>query len=165
MWQELLKEPEELWILFSFVLFCVLIWTKGRKAVTDSLDARIAAVRSEVDTAQALRMEAEKLFEEFEQKNREAAYNAEQMIRAAERQAADIRARAGNDLSTAITAREKQLSDRIERMKQSAVDDIRRYAADLSLQAARDIIAAKLDAPTRQRLVDQAIGDIAAHIQ
>ena len=37
MLDQLLKEPDELWVLFSFVLFVALVWFKGRKAIMGAL--------------------------------------------------------------------------------------------------------------------------------
>ena len=164
MLDELLKEPDELWILFSFILFMALIWFKGRKAIMGALDARIDIIRNEVEMARRLREDAERLFQDYEAKNLEAMHQAEQVVRNAERQAEELRKKADADLAAAINLREKQMEDRIARMKQSAMEDMRRYAADLALQATAGIIAEKLDKATRDQLIDQAIKDVAKNI-
>ena len=160
MLDQLLKEPDELWVLFSFVLFVALVWFKGRKAIMGALDSKIDIIRSEVETARTLRTDAERLFQDYETKFLEATHQAEQIVRNAEAQAADLRKKADADLANAIKMREKQMEERIGRMKQSAMEDMRRYAADLAIQATAGIITEKLDKATRDQLIDQAIKDI-----
>ena len=54
-----------------------------------------------------------------------------------------------------------QLSDRLKRMEESAIQEIRARAAELALQATSEIIAGKLDKATNERLIDESIDDVA----
>ena len=148
------------WVALSFIMFAVLMWWKARKAIVGALDSRIAAVRNEIETAQNLRLEAKKLFEDFERRHLEAVRDAENVIKTAEKQAQEIRKQADLDLAEMIHAREKQLQDRIERMKQAAREDIQRYAAELAVDATAGIINEKLDARAKADLIERAIKNI-----
>ncbi len=148
------------WVGISFVLFAFLIWWKGRKAIVGVLDKRIAVIREDLDAAQNLRLEAQKLFESYEEKHQEAIREAEHVIRTAEKQAIEIRKQAELDLADTIHIREKQLNERIERMKQSAKEEIQRYAADLAIQATAGIINEKLDARANDQLIEKAIASV-----
>ncbi len=148
------------WVALSFVLFLLLIWFKGRKGIVGVLDRKIAEIRTEIDTAQALRDEAQKLFDDYEQKHQQALREAEHVIRTAEKQAEQIRKQAEENINETVRLREKQLGERIDRMKQSAVEEIQRYAADLAIKATAGIIAESLDKNAQDRLIEQTIANV-----
>ena len=152
------------WVAFSFFLFVVLIWFKGRKAILGALDAKIATIRAEIDTAQNLRLEAQRLFEDYEHKHQEAIREAEHVVRTAEKQAIEIRKQAELDLADTIHVREKQLKDRIDRMKQAAKEEIQQYAANLAIEATAGIIEQKLDAKAKDQLIEKAIANIGKNL-
>jgi F-type H+-transporting ATPase subunit b len=162
--QELMREPDELWIVFSFIVFLLVIWFKGRKAILSNLDKRIEIIRKEIDTAQALRHEAQALVADYEAKHSAALKEAETVVATAERHAAELRRQGEYNLNEMMALREKQLKDRIETMKQTAMDDIQRYAADLAIKATAGIITEKLDETAKTRLADQAIREIGGKI-
>lgn len=152
------------WVALSFALFVVLIWFKGRKAILGALDQRIALIRTEIETAENLRAEAQKLCDEYERKYREAVRESENVVKAAEKQSIEIRKQADMDMAETIRIREKQLADRLERMKQSAMDEIQQYAANLAIEATAGIIKEKLDKQTHAQLVDEAIANIGKNL-
>lgn len=152
------------WVALSFVIFALVMWFKARKAILGVLDAKIAVIRNEIETAQNLRLEAKKLLEDYERRYFEAAREAEHVVKAAEKQAIEIRKQAELDLAELIHHREKQLQARMERMKQTAKEDIQRYAADLAVQATAGIIREKLDSQTKADLVDRAIRSIGKNL-
>jgi F-type H+-transporting ATPase subunit b len=148
------------WVALSFVLFLLLIWFKGRRAIVGSIDSRIATVRAEIETAQNLRLEAKKLFEDYERKHLEAVRDAESIIKTAEKQALEIRKQAELDLADTIHIREKQLQDRMDRMKHAAREEMQRYAAELAIDATAGIIQEKLDARAKADLIERAIKNL-----
>jgi F-type H+-transporting ATPase subunit b len=152
------------WVALSFAIFAVVIWFKGRKAILGTLDSRIAVIRAEIEAAQSLRLEAQRLFEEYELRHEEAVRDAGHVIKVAEKHAIEIRKQAELDLAETVRLREKQLQERIERMKQSAMEEIQRYAADLAIQATAGIINERLDKAAKDRLVEKAISNIGKNL-
>jgi F-type H+-transporting ATPase subunit b len=152
------------WVAVSFAIFALIVWFKGRKAILGALDQRIGVIRAEIEVAQNLRLEAQKLFDDYEEKHMEAIQDAEHVVKVAEKQAIQIRKQAELDLADTIRIREKQLNERIERMKQTAMEEIQAYAADLAIKATAGIINEKLDDKDRSQLIDQAIANIGKNI-
>lgn len=148
------------WVAVSFVLFAALVWFKGRKAILAMLDGKIATIRQEIATAESLRAEAQKLLKEYEHKHKAALSESEKILATARHQAEAIRVQADADLEKTVQVRERQLAERLERMKQNALEEIQRYAADLAIQATRDIIREQLDQSSKDKLIDQSIRDL-----
>ena len=149
-----------IWLVFSFAIFCGILWKKGKGAFLALLDKRIELIREEIKTAENLRTEAQELLAQYQRKHRDALKDAEKIISNAEKQAAAIQQKAESELNESIERRERQLKERLERMEQSAINQIQAYAADLAIKATAEIIAHKLDKKANEKLVDQAIKDI-----
>lgn len=148
------------WVALSFGIFLSLVWFKGRKSILGFLDSKVRVIREEVEGPQNLRLEAQRLFQEYEMRHQEALKDAEQIVRNAEKQAIEMRRQAELDLADMVRVREKQLEERIERMKQAATEEIRNFASELALKATASIIKEKLDKPVHERLVSQSIAGL-----
>ena len=154
-----------IWLLISFIVFAVIVWRAGRQAFINMLDKRIADIKQEIETAETLRVEAQELLAQYQRKHRDALKEAEGIIANAESHAEEIRKQAEADLKEIMARREKQLKERLERMEKTAAASIQRYAADLAIEATREIIAKQLDKKSNENLVDKAIKDVAANIR
>lgn len=152
------------WLAISFVLFLFILVKKGRGALLGMLDNRIESIRSEIETAENLRVEAQELLAQYQRKHRDAVKDAEQIIANAEKRAEEITKEAEAELKEISSRREKQLKERLARMEQSAIAEIQKYAADLAIKATAEIISDHLDKKQNASLVDQAIKDLPGNI-
>lgn len=157
-------EDPTIWVAVSFVLFVLLAVVFGRGIVTKMLDDKIENIRSQIATAENLRNEAQKLLMEYEAKQKAAATEAQSLLENAKRQAADLHARAEAELTSTMERRESMMKERIQRMEETAIDDIRRYAAELAISATTEIIAQKLDNASAQRLADESIRKVSENL-
>lgn len=153
------------WVLISFVIFAIGFWKFGLKLLLGKLDSRIAEIRKEIETAESLRIEAQELLAQYQRKQRDAAREAETIIESAQKHAAEIQKQAESELNEMVARKESQLKDRLKRMEDVAIQDIKAYAAELSVKATAEIIAKQMDQATNDRLVDQSIKTIAAQLK
>ena len=49
---------ETAWVAIAFILFIALVWKKGSKAITSTLDNRSLLIQEELDEAKSLKEEA-----------------------------------------------------------------------------------------------------------
>ncbi len=160
----ILLEDATLWVLVSFVIFVAIAFLKGRKAITEMLDNKIASIRAEIANAETLRNDAEKLLLEYEARKKAAHIEAERLLLDAKKQAAELHEKAERELQDTMQRRESMMKERIERMEEQAMADIRKYAADLAISATTEIIAQKLDQAASSQLADQSISKIAGKL-
>lgn len=154
---EQLLHDTNFWVLISFTLFVVLVFKAAKTAILGKLDGRIAQIRTDIETAENLRVEAQELLAQYQRKQRDAQNEAETIIANARNHATEIRKTAEAELNEMIDRKEKQLADRLKRMEDSAKAEIRAYASELAVKATAEIIANRLDDAGNARLVDQAI--------
>lgn len=157
---DFLAHDTNIWVVFSFILFVILLYKFGAKSVTGGLDARIAEIRNEIATAEALRTEAQALLTEYQQKQRDAEAEAAAMVANAKAQVDQLRIEAEAEIKELAERREAQLSERLKRIEDKAMADIQNHAAAMAVEAAKQIIAQSMDEQTAASLTQNAIGDL-----
>jgi F-type H+-transporting ATPase subunit b len=160
---EFLHEPTN-WVLISFLIFCGVFAKFGWAKVVGGLDARIAEIRTELDTAEKLRVEAQDMLVAYQRRHRDAMIEANDIKFRAMAQADTIRAKAEADLKEVLERREKQLQDRLTRIEASAEAELRKITAALALQASENLIRQSMDAKTQDQLADQSIKALAGNL-
>ncbi|MGI8612099.1 MAG: F0F1 ATP synthase subunit B [Sphingomicrobium sp.] len=149
------------WVaLAMLVVFAILIWKKVPAAIAKSLDGRIAAIRSQLDEAKALREEAEALRTEYEKKAKSADKEAKAMIERAHQEAEAIVAKADADAEALIERRSRMAEDKIAAEERTAIKELRAAAADISARAAARLIAERDDPAADEQLVNRTIAEL-----
>jgi F-type H+-transporting ATPase subunit b len=146
--------------LAMLIVVLAMLWKKVPGAIGKSLDAKIAAIRAQLDEAAALRAEAEQLKSEYEARSRAAEADAAAMVERARHEADAIRAKAEADAQALVERRTRMAEDKIAAEERSAVQQLRATAADAAAKAAARIIAERNDGSADRALVDQAIAGI-----
>ncbi|MDY0008958.1 MAG: hypothetical protein RBS08_04560 [Bdellovibrionales bacterium] len=152
------------WVLLAAAAFAVIAWKKGRKPIIDMLDARTERIRSELEEAERLRIEAQDLLSETQKKHRDALQTAQKIIDNAKKNAEALEADAHKRLEESLKRREEQLIDRIQRAEAAAVQELRDQAADIAARAAEIMLEDALD-KRGVKLVDEAIEDLPARLR
>ena len=146
--------------LAMLVVIVLLIWKKVPAAIGKALDAKIALIRDQLAEAETLREEAEALKAEYQAKSKSADKDRKAMLERARHEADEIVAKAKTDAETLIERRARMAEEKIAAEERSAVEQLRATAADAATRAAARLIAARNDAASDAKLVDQAIGEI-----
>ncbi len=161
--EKFLQTPET-WVLVAFIIFMLFALWKGWTPLTAALDKRAATISNEIDEARKLRDEAQALLAEYQRKQRDAADEAQQMLKHAEEEAERVRARAEDDLKASLARREQQARDRIAQAEAQAIADVRNIASEVALLATASLISTKLDDAAAQSLIDQTIDSLPGHL-
>jgi len=152
------------WVALAMLaVFAILIWKRVPAAIGKALDAKIATIRDQLAEAEALRKEAEALKAEYEKKAKGVDKERKALLERAKHEADEIVAKAKVDAEALIQRRTRMAEDKIAAEERAAVDQLRAAAADAATKAAARIIAERHDDATDEKLVDQAIKEIAGH--
>lgn len=151
------------WVAVAMLaVFVLLVWKKVPAAIGRALDSKIALIREQLAEAEALRKEAEALRAEYEAKAASADKDREALLERARHEADEIVAKAETEAEALIERRTRMAEDKIAAEERTAVEQLRAAAADAAAKAAARIIAERHDSKTEERLVNQAIGEIAS---
>lgn len=146
------------WVGLAMLVFiAILLWKGVPRLITRGLDAKIAAIREQLDEAKALRAEAEALRAEYAAKVANAEKDATAMLEHAQVEAAAIVEKAKVDTQALIGRRKRMAEDKIAAAERGAVEELRVQAAVAAAEAARTLIAAKHGEDADRQLVDETI--------
>lgn len=150
------------WIALAMILVLAgLAWKRVPAAIGRALDGKIALIREQLAEAEALRREAEALKSEYEAKAAAVDKDREALMERARHEADEIVAKAKTDAEALIERRTRMAEEKIAAEERAAVDQLRASAAEAAAKAAAKIIAERHDSATDERLVNQAIRELA----
>ena len=156
----------EFWVLVAVLIFLgLLVYLKVPAAMARALDARAERIQAELDEAQNLRAEAERLLGEIKAQREETERLAADMLAQAKEDAERMRKDAAVKLEEQIVRRSEMADRKIATAEAQAMADVKAAAAELAAEAARTVLAGRLAASTTDPLVDKAIGQMASKLQ
>ena len=157
---ELLGHDTGIWVALSFLVFVVLAYVVGRKSVTGKLDSHIDEIKSEIENAERLRVEAQELLAQYQRKQADADKEAEEIIARAKEQAKASQKQADIELKEIMQRREEQLTGRLQRLEENAIGEIQNHAAQMAVKATREMIIQTIDKSTNTDLNTQTIKNL-----
>ncbi len=156
----LIANPE-FWVALGFVaVIGIFVWQGVPRMVGSMLDARAAAIKSELDEARKLREEANALLTRYRAQAASAEKEAESIVIQAKAEAERVGAEARAHLRTQIERRTQMAQEKIAQAEAQAMADIRAAAADVAAAAAEKLIAARLDETRASAIIEQSIKDL-----
>jgi len=156
--REIFHDPE-LAVAIAFVIAIVLVSKRVWQVLAGMLDERAAKIRAELDEAQKLKDDAQKMLGQFQRKQRDALQEAEAIIAHAREEAARFAERSRRELEATIERHQRLAQEKIALAEAKAIAEVRNTAVDIAMGAARQVIAERLGDTQGQALVDQAIAE------
>jgi len=157
----------EAWVGAGLLIFLaiVIFVAKAPKAVAGMLDEKARSIQANLDEAQRIREEANRLLEQLRAERTQAERDAQQLIANAQAQAKQFEADARAKLEESLARRQAVTERKIADAERQAMDEVRAAAADLGVQMAERTLAARLAGTSSDPLVDRAIPELAQKLQ
>lgn len=148
------------WTSVTFLLVLLLLTKFAWKPIVKALDDRAQMIHNDIARAQQLKAEADSLFQQYQSKltdlknealeiMTEARNNADllknEVLEKARKEGEEIRARSRKEIRLAVDA---------------ALDDIHRYAVDLSVEITKRVITNKLTPEDHKQALKEALESI-----
>jgi F-type H+-transporting ATPase subunit b len=148
-------------VTIAFLIFIgVLVYFKVPALIGGLLDKRAAGIKAELDQARALHDEARSILASYERKHKEVQDQADRIVETAKREAIAAAEQAKADLKASIARRLAAAEDQIASAEAAAVREVRDRAVNVAVAAAGDLIAARMTAAEKNRLIDTSIGEV-----
>lgn len=156
---ELLRDPE-FWVLVAFAIVVILAWRKAMPGVVRSLDMRAERIKAQLDEAERLRVEAERMLADYQEKQRQTMRQAEEVLAHAKSEAERIGRDAASELEASMERRTRQSEDRIAQAEAAALVEVRNSAVEVAIEAARRVLRQEVQGAAAERMVEDAIADL-----
>jgi len=154
---EIFYQSAEFWVAMAFVLTVLLLARPIFKAVSGLISKHIAGIRERIDNAEQLQHDAEKLLASYERKFRNVKKEADAILKKSQNEIEYLRKASISRMEQEMAQKEKDVADKLTEAKNSAVKEISEVAGNLSINAARKIIAEKLNDKEIDALIDKSI--------
>ncbi len=157
----LLPHPDELIAgLIAFVIVFFFVWKWAVPSLNKMLEARQAAIRADYEAAEAAKVEAQGLLDDYQDQlsgaKDEAAGIVDEARVAGDQVKADIVARAETEAEQIKERAQGEIAGERERVS----GELRRQVADLSIGVAEKVVGDSLDDDRQRQLVDRYIDDL-----
>ena len=154
-----------LWAAIALFIFLgAIIYLKVPGMLTKSLDARAVKISAELEEARRLREEAQQLLGQYQQKRKEAEKEAADIVAAAKREAELLASEAAKKTEDYVARRTALAEQKIGQAEREAVSEVRASAVDIAVEAARALLAAKVDVKAGADLFKSALDDVKAKL-
>ncbi len=159
--QLLLPHPDELIAgLIAFVIVFFFVWKWAVPSLNKTLEARQAKIRGEYEAAEAAKVEAQSLLDDYQEQLSGAKDEATGIV--------DEARTAGDQVKADIVARAEVEAEQIKERAHGEIvgerervsGELRRQVADLSITVAEKVVGDSLDDERQRELVDRYIDDL-----
>ena len=155
---------ETAWVAIAFLLFFVLVWKKGKKAILSLLDERSLLIEKELNEAKSLKEEALEELRLALQNQKNVSDEAENLIKNAKETAKKIQEEANLKSLEIIKRKEEQAKQKILSLEAEAVKNIREITSRIVIDASRTYIQDKLDNKEKINLISKSSNEIKSSI-
>ncbi|CAG1015520.1 MAG: F0F1 ATP synthase subunit B [Rhizobiaceae bacterium] len=153
------------WAFVALVIFVAIIfYLKVPATISKSLDERAVRIRNELDEARRLREEAQQLLAEYQRKRKEAEKEAGDIVAAAKREAGQLVEDAKKKTDEYVARRTALAEQKIGQAERDAVNEVRARAVDVAVEAARSVLAAKVDGKADSDLFKASVAELKARL-
>jgi len=155
---------ETAWVAIAFILFFVLVWKKGKKAILSLLDERSLLIEKELNEAKSLKEEALEELRLALQNQKNVSDEAENIIKNAKETAKKIQEEANLKSIEIIKRKEEQAKQKILSLEAEALKNIKEITSSIVIESSRTYIKQNLDNKENINLISKSSNEIRSSI-
>ena len=155
---------ETAWVAIAFLLFFVLVWKKGKKAILSLLDERSLLIEKELNEAKSLKEEALEELRLALQNQKNVSDEAENLIKNAKETAKKIQEESNLKSLEMIKRKEEQAKQKILSLEAEAIRNIREITSSIIIESSKTYIKQKLDNKENINLISKSSNEIKSYI-
>jgi len=134
------------WVAVSFFIFIgVLVYLKVPQKISNSLNDQINIIKKDLNEAEKLKAEAKNLLSDYENKIDKATKETQSIISLAQKVNEKNILEKTNKFHQLIEVKKKNVDEKISRMKENALKDIRNTSIKISMDAVKHLMQNSID--------------------
>jgi F-type H+-transporting ATPase subunit b len=145
--------------LFSFLIILFVSWKFVWPPITNMLDERAVNIRESLERAEAAKLEAERLLEEYKHTMADARKEAGTILQQAKQSAESTRAESQAKALAEADELIAKAREAIEGEKRAAIADLQKSVADLSIAVAGRLIAGELTREDQLKVIEKYVSE------
>lgn len=148
---------ELVWGSISFVVLFFVLAKFGFPAIKKSMDARADRIRADLDGAEAAKVEAVSILDQYQRQLTDAKTEASRIIEAARQDADKIRQDLQRQADAEVAGIRQRATDDINAQAERVKAGLRAEMAQLSIELAEKVVERNLDRDTNLALIESFI--------
>lgn len=145
--------------LVAFIVIFIVAWKFVWPPITDMLDQRATNIRESLERAEAAKIEAERLLEEYKETMAEARKEAGQILQQAKQAAESTRTEAYTKAQAEYDDMLAKAREAIDGEKKAAIAQLQASVAELSVSVAGKLIGAELSEQDHLKVIEKYVAE------
>ncbi len=149
----------QFWVAVSFFLFIAAIFNPVRKVLTSNLDTQINEIKSKIDDAEKLKMDAERTLSELKQRQLEVENEINKLKIESDKKIDDLKNLSSKKLSEQIEKKKLLADSKIQQLIRDTNIGIKNYITNVAVETAVTILQQNLSNEKKSELIDKSVND------
>ncbi len=150
----------EFWVGVSFVLVMGVIYKPALKAIKTLITNRIARIKQEFQDAEELKLDAQKVYAEYERKLLNVEKEVDDIIKEESIIIEETKERKIKELNSLLNQKQKEVDGKIELSLEKVKKEINSLIINKSIYALQSIFKSKLTKKEYSSLIDKSLSNI-----
>ena len=155
---------ETAWVAIAFLLFFVLVWKKGKKAILSLIDERSLLIEKELNEAKSLKEEALEELRVALQNQKNVSDEAENLIKEAKETAKKIQEEANLKSLEMIRRKEEQAKQKILSLETDSIKNIKEITSRIVIESSKIYIENNMDDKENINLISKSSNEIKSSV-
>jgi F-type H+-transporting ATPase subunit b len=148
------------WSLVSFAILFVLLKKYAFPPILEALEERESKIRNDITSAEQLRAEGQRIKAELEAELKKAHEKANTIVQLAHDEAKKNQDKLLQETQAKIKQMQQEAEHEIQSSRNKLFNEIRNYAAELTIASAEKFLRKKLDDQASQALINESIDEV-----
>lgn len=153
------------WSILSFVALLGLLWKFALPLILSGLEDREKKISGDIQSAEELRAEAEKIKSEFDALLQTANEKANTIVQLAQDEARKMQEKTTQETEAKVRQMQKEAEHEILVSRNKLLGEIRDYVSAVTISSTERILKRALNEDDRKRMVDESIEEVVRNLE
>ncbi len=158
--EELFYQSAEFWVAVAFVVIIALLFRPVTKVISGMIAKRIIRIRKELQEAENLKLQAQKLYAEYERKFMNTDTEVAEIVKEREAVIEETKEAKLRELNIFLQRKQNEVDSRIEQAFDQAGNEINAMVGARTAEILKSVISSKLTKSDYNRLIENSINNI-----
>lgn len=158
--EEIFYQSAEFWVSVAFLLVVIALFSPIMKIIRTQAQKRIARIKKELQEAEELKLDAQRLYADYERKLLNADNEVAAIVTEENAAIEDAKKRRMHDLDVLLKQKQREADSKIEIAFERANNEINTLISQKTMKILQTVISQKLTSKNHAILIDNAIKNI-----